>query len=60
MKSYEQLAKEAFEAHVAEMERQGAFRGLYTKPSWAEIQPEFKQGWVAAVKHLWAQFSNTH
>ncbi len=60
MKSYEQLAKEAFEAHVAETERQGGFKGIYAKPTWAEIHPAFKQGWVAAAKHLWTQFSTTH
>lgn len=60
MKSFEQLAQEAFEAHVAEVERQGAFKGHFRKPAWHELQPEFKAGWLAAVKQLWHSFTTIH
>ena len=60
MKSFEQLAQAAFEAHVKEMEHQGAFNAQFLKPSWDNLQPQFKQGWVAAAKQLWAEFAAIH
>lgn len=60
MKSFDQLAQTAFEAHVKEVERQGAFTGPFKKPSWDQLKPEFKQGWIAAAKQLWAEFAAIH
>jgi hypothetical protein len=57
MKSFEQLGQVAFEAHVKEVERQGGFKAPFRKPQWSELQPEFRQGWIAAAKQLWDEFS---
>lgn len=58
--SFEQLAQTAFKAHVKEMDHQGAFAGAHRKPTWDDLGPEFKQGWVAAAKQLWAEFAAIH
>jgi malonyl CoA-acyl carrier protein transacylase len=60
MKSFEQLARAAFEAHIKEVERQGAFTAPYRKPAWEELQPEFKQGWIAATKQIVAEMATVH
>lgn len=60
MKSYEQLAKESFEVAIAEAESQGAFAAGAKKPIWEDVEPEFQQGWIAAAKHLWSEFTTTH
>lgn len=61
MKSFEQLARAAFEAHVKEVDQQGCFvsPGL-CKPTWEELDPRFKQGWIAAAKQLWAEMATVH
>ena len=58
MKTFEQLAQAAFDAHVEEMYCQGAFNGLFQKPSWNKLQPAFKKGWGAVVEKLWAEFKH--
>lgn len=60
MKSFEQLARAAFEAHTKEMERQGAFTPPYRKPAWDELLSEFQQGWIAAVKQIIAEMAVVH
>lgn len=60
MKSFDQLAQAAFEAHVKEMTRNGAFNGLHPKPNWAQLEPEWKAGWVEVAKQLWAEFAAMH
>jgi hypothetical protein len=61
MKSFEQLARSAFDAHVKEVDRLGGFSapGL-RKPEWHELEPQYKQGWIAAAKQLWAEMAAVH
>ncbi|QDL53127.1 hypothetical protein [Rhodoferax aquaticus] len=60
MKTFDQLAQAAFEAHVKEMANNGAFDQLHPKPNWAQLEPEWKAGWVAVAKQLWAEFAAIH
>lgn len=60
MKSFEQLAQSAFEAHLKEVERQGRFYAGLKKPGWNELSPDLQQGWIAAAKQLWAEFAAMH
>lgn len=55
-KSFEQLARTAFEAHTKEMERQGAFTPPYRKPAWEELQPEFSRVGLPQQNRSWPRW----
>lgn len=59
MKSFEQLAQAAYEAASKKAIEVG-LREKGESPTWDRLQPELKQGWVAAAQQLWAEFAAMH
>jgi len=56
MKSFDQLAQSAYEAHAKELHRR---IGVNARP-WADLPPSERECWIAAVKQLWAEFAVIH
>ena len=53
MKSLEQLAQRAYEAHAKKF---AELRGM-TPPPWARLEAEWKACWIAAVSQVAADLS---
>lgn len=56
MKSFEQLAQAAYEAHRKEFAKQ---RGMIPPP-WERLEAEWHACWIAAVKQVVAEVSAIH
>lgn len=59
MKSYEQLGRIAFEAHVAHNAAAGHFKAL-PPPTWETLEPDWKAAWVEAAKAVVAAVQTFH
>ena len=57
MKTFEQLAQAAYEAHQKEHVRD---RVDQTVVSFASLAPDHKDCWRAVARQLWAEFSAIH
>lgn len=56
MKSYEQLAREAYEVY-----RDKVIQDMgKAPPTWSELELRSRIAMTAAVRHLWSAFSSTH
>lgn len=55
-KSYEQLAKSAYEAHAKELHR----RIGVNAPTWDKVQPSDRECWIAAAKQVAAELALVH
>jgi len=53
MKSFEQLARSAYEAHAKELQR----RIGVSAPAWDKVPASDRACWEAAARQLWAEFS---
>ena len=53
MKTFEQLAQSAYQAHTKELQR----RIGVSAPEWDKLALTERDCWIAAVKQLWAEFS---
>lgn len=56
MKSFEQLAQSAYQAHEKELQRR---IGVNARP-WSELPASEKACWEAAARQLWAEFAAVH
>lgn len=56
MKSYEQIAQAAYQAHAKELNK---LIGVNARP-WAELPPTEKSCWIAAVKQAAAELALVH
>lgn len=55
MRSYEQLARQAYEAY-----RQQVLAACDKAPfAWEELHPIDREGWIAATQQLWSSFNTT-
>lgn len=59
MKSYEELAQIAFEAHVAKNAAAGHFK-VVPQPTWQKLEPDWKAAWVEAAKAVVAAVQTLH
>lgn len=56
MKSFDQLAQSAYQAHAKELQR----RIGVNAPAWEKLPASDKACWEAAAKQLWAEFAAVH
>jgi hypothetical protein len=56
MKSFDQLAQSAYEAHTKELQR----RIGVSAPAWEKLALSDRACWIAAAKQLWAEFAAMH
>lgn len=56
MRSFEQLAQVAYQAHTQELQR----RIGVNAPSWERLAKSDRECWIAAVRCLWAEFALVH
>jgi len=59
MKSFEQLAKAAFDA-AAKKAIEVGLRDKNERTHWHELEPSAREVWIAATKQLWAEFALVH
>lgn len=56
MKSFEQLAQSAYQAHTKELQK----RIGVNAPAWEKLETTDRECWIAAAKQLWAEFAAVH
>jgi len=56
MKSFEQLAQSAYQAHAKELQRR---IGVNAR-EWDSLPPSERECWIAAARQLWAEFAAVH
>ncbi|WP_168224814.1 hypothetical protein [Rhodoferax aquaticus] len=56
MKTFDQLAQAAYEAHTKELQR---LIGV-NAPAWEKLPHSDRACWAAAAKQLWAEFAAIH
>lgn len=59
MKSFEQLAKSAYEAHCLKFIEQDIGRGT-SLPAWGRLETKWQACWIAAVKQVAAEVQAIH
>lgn len=58
MKSFEQLARSAFEAFLKERKRLGSTSTDYN--NWESLTENQRAPWIAVAKQLWAEMATVH
>ena len=56
MKTFEQLACAAYQAHTKELQN----RIGVSAPEWDKLERTERECWIAATKQLWAEFAAIH
>lgn len=56
MRSYEQLAREAYHAYRKKVIAASG----EAPPQWEALHPIDREGWIAAAQQLWSEFTTTH
>lgn len=56
MKSFEQLAREAYRAYLKVYDHNRGF----VQPEWDALDQRTRESWIAATKQLWAEFAAMH
>jgi hypothetical protein len=56
MKSFEQLAQSAYQAHAKELQK---CIGVNAR-AWDKLEHSERECWIAAARQLWAEFTLIH